>query len=591
MGLFDWLKRSPAPPRDDKAQYLWRNIDDAVHARDLEMIAIACAALSGRAAMAFGMVVGDFPGREEVRAHALDALRALASNLSEAETEDLVTLVDHHQLDLDISEQRARRDAAWATELAAASEELRRAIPTLAPIALVHAAAALRSQALQVAGIALPRDAPARPEVLEQCYARLRTLIQELPDAECAGVIGAIRRAHLPIEVADRSAELAQRRRADRPPPAGEPTNPELERAIAEHPDDSAAYSVLADWLQDRHPRGELIALQLRAETAPELRPAVERYLDAHRDVLLGSLAMYRHTRDGRKRPAFVWRRGFIDRLVLSHDAEALEVDDPTTCAEILELAMHHPSARLLRAIDVGINGNATEGSLEDIVEALAHAPPASLREVLLGAFDRDQSEISWFHIGNIAPIWTVPTLRRLVVHGAEFELGTIAHAELEHLEIQTGNLSVANAVSLANAQLPMIRHLDIWYGDPNYGGDATIAEAMPLFGRDDLPALTHLGLMNATFSDEICARLADAKLSRQLRSLDLSLGTLSDDGLSALIAAAPALPLLERLNLSETYVTREGVAAVGRAFPGAEVVANDLRKGDEDERYVAVGE
>jgi len=585
------MKRSPTPPRDDKAQYLWRNIDGAVTGRNLDMLANACAALSGRAAMAFGMIVGDFPGREEVLAHAYEGLRALAADLGEAETETLITLVDHHQLDIDVTEQRARRDAARATRLAAASDELRRAIPTLAPIALVHAASALRSQALQVAGVALPRDAPARPEVLEQCYARLRTLIGELPDDECAAVIGAIRRAHLPIEVAERSAELAQRRRADRSPPTGEPTNSELERAIVENPEDAAAYSVLADWLQDRHPRGELIALQLRAETDPGLRATVDRYLAAHSDVLLGSLASYQLTRDGRERPALVWRRGFIDRLVLSYDMDLVELDDPTSCAEILELAMIHPSARLLRAIDVGVNGAANEGSLADVVEALAQNPPAYLRDVLLGDFDREQSEISWFHIGNVAPIWTIPTLRRLVVHGAEFELGTIAHAHLERLEIQTGNLSVANALALANANLPALRHLDIWYGDPNYGGDVTIAEVTPLLRRDDLPRLSHLGLMNAVFADQLSPLFTESKLCRQLRSLDLSLGTLSDDGVPALAAAASALPLLERLAISETYVTMDGIAELKRAFPRVEIIASDRRTGGEADRYVAVGE
>jgi uncharacterized protein (TIGR02996 family) len=418
----------------------------------------------------------------------------------------------------------------------------------------------------------------------------LTTLIAELSDDECAPVLAAIRRARLPVDIAARGAELAGRRRAERSPPSDEPVNAELERAITEHPDDRDAYSVLADWLQDRHPRGELIALQLRAETEPDLQPAVARYLDTHAGVLLGSLARFRTTRDGRERPALVWRRGFIDRLVLAHDAD-LSDTDPTTSVEVLELALAHPSARLVRAVDVGVNGVATEGTLEDVVEALAGHPPPHLRDVLLGDFDRDQCEISWFHIGNIAQVWTIPTLRRLVVHGADFDLGTIVHAQLEHLEIQTGNLSIANALALAGATLPALRHLDIWYGDPNYGGDATPAEVMPLLRREDLPALVHLGLKNASFSDQICPLLADSKLCRQLRSLDLSLGTLSDAALPALRAVAAAIPALERLDVAETYLSDDGVAELARIFPRAKITAHDRREGDDDDRYVAVGE
>jgi hypothetical protein len=50
-------------------------------------------------------------------------------------------------------------------------------------------------------------------------------------------------------------------------------------------------------------------------------------------------------------------------------------------------------------------------------------------------------------------------------------------------------------------------------------------------------------------------------------------------------------LPRLERLKVSETYVTDEGRAELARIFPRVEVVADDLRRGDEDDRYVAVGE
>jgi len=591
VGLFDWFKRAPAAPEDKTARWLLSNIDDAAREGSVAMLANACAALSGAAPMAFGMIVGDFPGREQVREHAFAALRTLAGRLGDAEIEPLFELVDRYHLDIDLTERRARRDAARASTLAGATEKLRGLLATLAPIEIVHAASALRSQAGKVAGIEYPRDAPARPALLEQCYERLRTLTRDLPDAECAPVLGAIRRAHLPIDIAERSAELASRRRADRPPPADEPTNPELERAIADHPDDGSAYSVLADWLQDRHPRGELIALQLRAEADPSLRADATSYLNTHADVLLGALARFQTTRDGRDRPAFVWRRGFIDRFVLAYDADAYEATDPTSCAEVLELVQVHPSARLLRAISVGINGFASEATLDDIVEALAGNPPAQLRELVLGDFDREQCEISWFQIGDVAPVWSIPTLRHVVVHGGDFALGTIAHAGLEHLEIQTGGLSLANAVSLASAQLPALRHLDIWYGDPNYGGDATLAEVTPLLRREDLPVLTHLGIKNASFADELCPLLVDAKLCRQLRSLDLSLGTLSDTAIPALRAVASALPRLERLNVSETYVTDEGRAELARIFPRVEVVADDLRRGDEDDRYVAVGE
>src|SRR5207244_9921027 len=99
------------------------------------------------------------------------------------------------------------------------------------------------------------------------------------------------------------------------------------------------------------------------------------------------------------------------------------------------------------------------------------------------------------------------------------------AHAELQHLELRTGGLSAENARAIATARLPRLRHLDVWYGDPNYNGDATIVEVRALIARTDLPELVELGLMNAAFTDEICGALRDAPLIAQVEKLDLSKG------------------------------------------------------------------
>jgi uncharacterized protein (TIGR02996 family) len=389
-----------------------------------------------------------------------------------------------------------------------------------------------------------------------------------------------------PVDTTARCLWKTTRRQTDPSPPSDEPTNPELERAIAERPDDAEAYSVLADWLHDRHPRGELIALQLRAETDPELLPEVERYLETHADVLLGPLARYQTGGDGRDRTRVVWRRGFIDRFVLAPDAR--EDARHATCVEILELVLGHPSARLLRAIDVGYDETVRGPSIEGVVALLAQQPPRHLREVLLGDFDRDLLDASWGMIGNIAPIWTIPNLRRLVVHGFGFELGAISHAQLEHLEIQACNLSFEDATALATARLPALRHLDIWYADPTSG---TVAEVGPLLRREDLSQLGHLGLKNARFSDELGAVLAGAPLCRQLRSFDLSLGTLSDAALPTLRTAARAFERLEKLDVSKTFLTEDGLAELARIFPRVTIIANALRESDGEGHYPVLGE
>ena len=76
----------------------------------------------------------------------------------------------------------------------------------------------------------------------------------------------------------------------------------------------------------------------------------------------------------------------------------------------------------------------------------------------------------------------------------------------------------------------------------------------------------------------------------RQLAELDLSMGTLSDDGARALLAHRDALAHLKQIDVSNTYVTEALVAELRQLGPA--IVANDLREDeDPDYRYVAVSE
>jgi len=109
----------------------------------------------------------------------------------------------------------------------------------------------------------------------------------------------------------------------------------------------------------------------------------------------------------------------------------------------------------------------------------------------------------------------------------------------------------------------------------------------LPLLARTDLTDLVHLGLMNAAFTDDICAAPPGSMLASRLCALDLSLGTMSDGGAYAL-AKAGALPQLAKLDVSSNYLSDDAIAALKEAFP--EVDAGDQR-GPMHNRYPSVGE
>ena len=138
-----------------------------------------------------------------------------------------------------------------------------------------------------------------------------------------------------------------------------------------------------------------------------------------------------------------------------------------------------------------------------------------------------------------------------------------------------------------ASCARPKLERLALCFGDRNYGCDCTAGDVARLVDQALPPTLVHLGLANAAFADELVPLLARSPLLRQLRTLDLSLGTLSDDGAALIVQHADAFAHLERLDISETSVTTSGVGALRRVV--REVVDNEMKPAAD--RYCAIGE
>ncbi len=371
-------------------------------------------------------------------------------------------------------------------------------------------------------------------------------------------------------------------------PRSGAARNRDLEQAIEADPYDTSAYSVLGDWLQGQgDPRGELIALQLAGKDG-EARALIRKHA-AH---LLGPLAAHQETHDGAGRPAFEWRYGFIHGLRLSHNRNA-DADFEGRLVDVLELVLRHPLGRFVVELAIGFNGDPVDDDLQDLIDLLAKRPRPTLRKLHLGDFTPgEDAEIDWYSIGDLRRLWkAVPGLRTLIVQGGSaVQLGKLDLPDLTHAELRTGGLEKANAKAIATAAIPSIEHLDIWYGDDSYGGNATVKEVELLLARTDLPKLRHLGLMNSEFADRLPDALAGSQLLRQLRELDLSMGTMTDEGARAIARHREAFKHLDELDVSLNYLSRAGVAALKGV---AKKVVTGKQRPDEDPefRHPAVGE
>ena len=125
------------------------------------------------------------------------------------------------------------------------------------------------------------------------------------------------------------------------------------------------------------------------------------------------------------------------------------------------------------------------------------------------------------------------------------------------------------------------------------YGGDSTVEDLSGIFAGTGFPALRRLALADAEQADEIAVALAHAPIVAQLEALDLSLGTLGDAGVEALLAGQ-SLVHLANLELNHNFVLPEVAERLRLALPKTEI---DLREDDADDdedegvRYVAVAE
>jgi uncharacterized protein (TIGR02996 family) len=382
--------------------------------------------------------------------------------------------------------------------------------------------------------------------------------------------------------------------------------NPALENAIAANPTDRDAYAVFADWLQEQgDPRGELISLQLgnKDQSAKQL-------IEQHAAYFLGPLAEHRKTRDGLSNnsvshlrssaqekewqktgeEAFLWRHGFIYRARLSHDVYFDEAWQGKT-VDVLDLLFQHPSGRYVVELSFMSNGDPSEGNLQDLIDLLAAKAPKTIRKLTFGD---NVDQISWHHTGNLGELWeAVPHLRTLEIESGEFEVGAMDAPNLERAIFITGGLSKTCGKHIATARLPKIKHLEVYYGDDQYGGDCTIEEVQPLLDRRDLTNLEYLGLKNSKFANDIAKAIGGARVLETLETLDLSQGTMTDEGAAALVAAKGSLKHLECLDLSHNFLTKAGIKSVqGLA---KKVITADMQEADQDGEdayyYVAIAE
>ncbi|OBR63461.1 hypothetical protein A7K91_17015 [Paenibacillus oryzae] len=260
---------------------------------------------------------------------------------------------------------------------------------------------------------------------------------------------------------------------------------------------------------------------------------------------------------------------------------------------EIEKLA-NSPESAQLSSLIIGEWGQSYENSSKETVEALVKhsARFPSLRKLFIGDMSSEECEISWIIQSDLSPLLSAfPELQSLTIQGGnELELSRLEHDKLEELIIITGGLPQSVLKSIAGANLPNLRKLELFLGVEDYGFDGGLEDVMGVIPPGKFPKLTYLGLKNSELQDEIAIALCDHDILEQLETLDLSLGTLSDKGGEALLAC-PRIKSLKKLDLNYHFMSDEMVSRFESS--GLPVDVSDQQDLDEEEdwRYPSITE
>lgn len=342
---------------------------------------------------------------------------------------------------------------------------------------------------------------------------------------------------------------------------------------------DLAQAQVYGDWLEER---GDTRAELIRQAAEPQFSDFVR----THATALFAEWGVHLVKPPEYGRPALEpsWRHGVLHGL-------SVRTEQPWVDAVGL-VAL--PIAAHLRDFAVGVRPDSLGADDEALgaLEVIGRRLPR-LTSLFAGDFlYPSECEMSWAHVGNLSAAWKhFPALTTFKARGVVEALGDIDAPHLTHFVRETGSLTKGELESITRARWPKLTHLEVWFGDANYGADCTVEDVRPLLASTPPPALISLGLKNFEFVDGLISPLLESAWLKQVKHLDLSMGVLTDEGADELLRSRSRLAHLESLDLSRNLLSERHLPELKAICRQVVVEGQRLGEMDEDMRYVAVSE
>jgi uncharacterized protein (TIGR02996 family) len=342
--------------------------------------------------------------------------------------------------------------------------------------------------------------------------------------------------------------------------------SPEIEAAIDAAIDDPTGYLVYADWLLERdNLRGQLI---LKSQRCVEAVAESERmlaftawaaFVAEHARRWLGTavdlIAQTSRTR---------WFMGFVSELVFDTGYNPRPGD---SAGELLAAALDLPVCRFLRRLEIRNVFAREEREYADVVAVVRAHPLPHLRVLVIAPVDYRLMMTSLDATGVIEGL---PQLEELELGSADLTIGTIdgtALPNLRRLALRTPGLTRAALAPILATKWTRLEELELWFG-PAAHCEVDHHDLWRILSGLAVPALRRLRLRNTDFTDALCISLVDAAILRHLTLLDLSMGSLTDEGAETLLANAAKLQHLDALIINDHDLSSPVASRLRLALP-----------------------
>lgn len=384
--------------------------------------------------------------------------------------------------------------------------------------------------------------------------------------------------------------------------PAVQEATLEVEQAIFNDPTSEDAWEAYGQYLESQGDvRAELIALELSGGS-----DRIDDYYDKYKDEWLGD-SLVKAVNKLKKFEEDLyegldsvfklnWKYGHIISARVASNYEIAYEESCPGVTELLRLVINSPAAKFIQEITIGCIDFEGENYYDQAILAISKSGKIpSLRKLFIGDFDMEECEISWSEIRDVSKLYPVfPNLEELKLHGGEIQLGSLKHQKLKTLTLETGGLPGAAVKSVVNGELPELEELTLWFGTDDYGGTGDIDMLKPLLAGENYPKLKRLGLQNSEFENDIAREVATSEILKRIEVLNLSMGTMTDEGAQHILNNRDNFKHLKLLNLDENFISEGVCSQLREAFPGV-VSLNEQEEpdidGDEVYLYVSVSE